>query len=158
MVLVWLRLCISGEETVYNKSLCTQHQNGYNRCLHNNARQITGNTHCAKCGVEIVNARYQNGHGTGTKSGNGYNRSPYANLQYSSGFDITGCKKSGVTNSGCHHSQIVRYGCDSSDNCSCGIVCNGRNVQSPEDPTGHQSNLTDAQSKFLKKISCWWQL
>ena len=146
---MWLRLCISGEEAVCNKDLSTQHQNGHNQCLYNNVRLTSGNTECAKCGGENFKTGYQNGHGVSAKSCNGYNRSHYANLQYSSGFDITGCKKSGITNTECHHSQIAKYGCIG-NGCHCGLMYNEGNFRTRQYPTGHQSNLTDTQSKHFR--------
>ena len=145
MVLVWLRLCISGQEVICNGSFDTQYQNGFNHCTH--GRIVSGSTVCM-CKTLDLNSTYPSCK-LNTRNGSGCQRSHYANLQYSSGFDITGCKKSGVTNTGCQHSQIVNYGCAANGRFHTDPTCNEGNYFSQVHPTGHQSNMTDAQSKRI---------
>ena len=140
MVLVWLRLCISGQEVICNGSFDNQYQNGYNHCTH--GRIVSGSKVCMCETIGLKTSCKFN-----TRNGTGCQRSHYANLQYSSGFDITGCKKSGVTNTGCQHSQMVNYGCAANGRYYTDPACDEGNYFSQVHPAGHQSNLTDAKSK-----------
>lgn len=131
MVLVWLRLCISGRETTYSEADWRE----------NNAIQCT----CGKTnGLNQNTKDGQNGNphlSTGADGGAGH----YANLLYSSGFDITGCKKSGMVLQGLSASPNVPQ--DSIRNISYHLY------PAPCGPkmglvNGCPTNLTDSQSKF----------
>ena len=143
MVLVWLRLCISGQEVICNGSFDTQFQNGFNHCTH--GRIVSRSTVCM-CETLGLNATYPS-YKFNARNGTGCQRLHYANLQYSSGFDITGCKKSGVANTGCQHSHIVNYRCAANGRCHSDPISNEWKLFFSSTSTGHQSTMTDAQSK-----------